>query len=197
LHAEIEGYRVARIIDDLIVILLMVLAILIAMAILGPLGILIGALIFFLLLLILTIVEDLTGNDGDAGTPDVDWDDPGVPGDGVPQQKGDVVVVYGNHIMDTDHYEFFEIHPIRAYYLLAHDTGMSAPNPDLGPCDPMQVSNENVLQTQVDKNFADLVCELVSIAEEEPPPVILMRHAQTLLSYGMTTRYAGGGAFRP
>jgi hypothetical protein len=196
-HAEIEGYRVARFINDLIVVLFTILAVLIAMAFLGPLGILIAALVFFILLLIETIIEDLTGNDGDAGTPDVDWDDPGVPGDGVPQRKGDVVVVYGNHIMDTDHYEFFEIHPIRAYYVLSHDTGTWTADPGPEPCDPTRFSNENFLQTMVDKNFADQVCDIVAIAEEEPPPVILMRNAPALLSYGMTTRYAGGGAYRP
>jgi hypothetical protein len=196
LHAEIEGYRVALIINHLLVILIMILGILVLIAWLGPLAVLIVALIFFILLLIFTIIEDLTGNDGSADPPDTQWDEPGDPGDGVPQRKGDVILVYGNHIMDTDHYEYFEIHPIRAYYLLSRDSGMWSADPsfDGEPCDP---ANENSLQTMVDKNFADEACQIVAQAEELPPDGTIERKAPTLLSYGMTTRYAGGGAFRP
>ena len=51
----------------------------------------------------------------------MDWDDPEVPGDDEGQREGDVVVTYGNYIMDTEHSNFFEIHPVRAYYLVARN----------------------------------------------------------------------------
>src|SRR5262249_52535498 len=167
---------------------------------LGPISSLLALLIALFVYWFKNAIDWVTGNDGDAGSPDVSWDEPGTPGDGAPQRKGDVVLMYGNHIMDTDHYEFFEIHPIRAYYLLSHDPTMAAPgDPTTTPegCDETKFSNENVLQTLVDQNFADFACALAATAEEEPPPVILERTGPTMLSYGMTTHYAGGGAQRP
>jgi hypothetical protein len=198
LHGEIEGYRVQLLVDNLILALLAFLAAVIALSFLGPIAGLLAFLIAFFIYWFKNAIDWVTGNDGDAGSPDVDWDNPA--GDGVPQRKGDVILIYGNHIMDTDHYEFFEIHPIRAYYLLSHDETMSAPSdPTLTPdaCEQTKFSNENVLQTLVDQNFADFACALVATAEEEPPPVILKRTGSTLLSYGLATHYAGGGAQRP
>ena len=54
-----------------------------------------------------------------AGQPDVDWDDPAQePVDGVEGNAGDSVLIYGNAMMDTEHAQYFEIHPVRAYYVM-------------------------------------------------------------------------------
>jgi hypothetical protein len=55
-----------------------------------------------------------------AGQPDVDWDDPAQePVDGVEGNAGDSVLIYGNAMMDTEHAQYFEIHPVGAYYVMA------------------------------------------------------------------------------
>jgi hypothetical protein len=40
----------------------------------------------------------------------------------VEERVGDVVVSYGNWIMDTEHRNYFEIHPVRAWYLVARNS---------------------------------------------------------------------------
>jgi hypothetical protein len=200
LHGEIEGYYVKHLIDQLIVALVAFMVAVVATSFLGPISFLVGLVIAFLLQVLLSAIDDATGNDGNAGTPDVTWGDPGAQNDGVPKQKGDVVIMYGNHIMDTDHYQYFEIHPVRAYYVLYHDpTLTTGGQPTLTPegCDETRFSNENALQGFVNKEFADDACLKITNAEEGTTVILLERKGSTMLSYGMTTRYGGGSALRP
>ncbi len=185
MHTEIDGYWINVLVDD--VIFLMGSFWILCLAF-GPL---IGIAIALALWLLKKLFDWLIGNDGDADEPDVDWDDPDFPGpDGVTGRPGDVVAVFGPWIMDTEHGIYFEIHPVQAYYLLALN---EAGEPELveentGPnFDPTQVSDKDAI----------VMCEAITRAEQEDSPPTIEREGAALLSYGMTTRYGGGGANVP
>src|SRR5918994_1106943 len=176
LHCEIDGYFVALLIDNAIMAFLAVIALAIA------------ALLFFLKMLF----DNATGNDGDADPPDVD--DPDAPGATTTIRKGDVVLTYGNWIMDTEHHNFFEIHPVRAYYLLGRNAADDFATIKDGELEDAQFGSENFDITQLDGVREADICRMVTGSEEgESDDVILLRAPQAL-SMGMTTRFAGGRA---
>ncbi|MCU0285121.1 MAG: hypothetical protein MUF15_01865, partial [Acidobacteria bacterium] len=70
LHCEIEGHNIAVWMDDAIFTASGVLA---GCIIFGPLG---GLALGFLSWLLKKLIDWLSGNDGDAADPEVDWDDP-------------------------------------------------------------------------------------------------------------------------
>lgn len=86
-----------------------------------------------------------------AGQPDVDWDDPAQePVDGVEGNAGDSVLIYGNAMMDTEHAQYFEIHPVGAYYVMArhgrnHETWNRKSVPD---CGQQRIRGSRVLQVE-------------------------------------------------
>ena len=43
--------------------------------------------------------------------------DPAFDGDRASIELGDVILVYGDWIMDTEHGQYFELHPVRAIYM--------------------------------------------------------------------------------
>ncbi|HET6223413.1 MAG TPA: hypothetical protein VFE11_14670 [Dongiaceae bacterium] len=169
LHCEIEGNKIAIWMDDIITA---AAGILLGCVIFGPLGGYLGGLIFYLLK---KLLDWLTGNDGDAGDPDVDWDDPSDEPDGASGDAGDSLLVYGNAIMDTEHGQYFEIHPIRAYYVMGKD---GVP----GSFDIKDIDDQEAIAK----------CLRASTAEEEDRPPVILRTHGALLSWGTDTRYAGG-----
>lgn len=188
LHCEIEGNYVAILLDDFIVALSAFTA---GCLILGPLA---GLGLGILAWLIKKLIDWISGNDGDAPEPDIDWDDPDFTGyPGVTETTGDVVVTYGDWIMDTEHHQYFEIHPVRAYYLVARNR--------LGEDEPVLVDG-NEDQVVVGANFdptrltagdVEELCGIVGRAEESDSDDVVVVEIRRALSFGMTTRYAGGG----
>jgi len=168
LHCEIEGNQIAVWMD---LIITTSAGILLGCAIGGPLGAYIGGAIALLLKLLL---DWLSGNDGEAGETDVDWDDPLQP-DGEGGDEADGLLVYGNAIMDTEHAQYFEIHPVRAFYVMGRD---GAPL----DFDPAEIDDKEAIEK----------CTRVAAAEEEDRPDVILRTHGTLLSWGTDTRYAGG-----
>lgn len=178
LHCEIEGNRIEVIIDEVITGLVAFVAV---CSWLGPAA---GAAAGFLAWLIRWIWNRLTGNDGTADEPDIDWDNPDFVGAGdAVERTGDVIVVYGAWIMDTEHFQYFEIHPVRAYYIVATGPGEFgipvSTNEDQVPV------GDNFDPSKVTAEEADRICKLIEHAEEQgPDSQIPVTHA-TALSYGM------------
>src|SRR5574341_1523805 len=165
LHCEIEGHNIAIWMDDAIIA---ASGALIGCAIWGPVG---GAIVGFLFWLLKKLWDWLTGNDGDAADPAVDWDDPELEPPIVYGEGGSIVAVYGNWIMDTEHYQYFEIHPVRAFYQLDEDY----PAP--------KITDDDVRR----------VCTMIHNAEEKDRSAEIEQTENVVLSYGMTTHYGGGG----
>lgn len=198
LHCEIEGYYIKLLIDNLILAFAAWLAAMLALwGILGPLAPLAALVIALLVFLFKWLLDEITGNDGDAAEPDIDWDDPDVPDSGEAERAGDVVVAYGNWIMDTEHYNYFEIHPVRAYYIVARNSLGMEPVLVHGNMEQEEFGHENFDTRQITSERAEEICRIVTRAEEDEPDDVIERRGDTLLSYGMATHYAGGGAQQP
>jgi hypothetical protein len=191
LHCEVEGNYVAILLDDFILSLNVYTAAC-AIPIIGPgLAFLAGWIAW----LLKNLIDYIAGNDGDAAEPDIDWDDPDATGEvGVTQNQGDVVVTFGGWIMDTEHGNYFEIHPVTAYYLVARD--------ERAPDEPVLVDGneeqeERGLETfdpsRITQTVRDEICGIVTRAEDEDPDDVVVLKAEQALSWGMNTRYAGGG----
>ncbi len=191
LHCEIEGNYLEILLDDFIVALT---AFTIGCAIFGPL---VGAALGFLAWLFKKLWDWITGNDGDADEPDIDWDDPDFTGyDGVTEATGDVVVTHGAWIMDTEHHNYFEIHPVRAYYLIAKNAlGNDAPVLVDGNEDQVVVG-DNFDPTAITADIARRICDIVARAEAQDPGSRVPVAGHVALSYGMATHYAGGGTIK-
>ncbi len=192
LHCEIEGYYVQLLLDNLIMAFTGWLVALLAFSWMGPLAPVVATVVAILLFILKWLYDKISGNDGDASPPDVDWDDPEVPGYEDTQRAGDVVLVYGNRIMDTEHNQYFEIHPVRAYYVIARNSLGSEPVLRNGNLEQDQFGDENYDPTQITKDIAQKSCGIVTKAEEGRREDEIEQTAAAALSYGLTTNYAGG-----
>ena len=188
LHCEVEGNYVEILLNDFIVALT---GFTIGCAILGPVG---GAIVGFLAWLFKKILDWVTGNDGDAAEPDIDWDDPDFTGyPGVTETTGDVIVTHGDWIMDTEHHQYFEIHPVRAYYVIARNAlGEDAPVLVDGN-DEQVVVGDNFDPSELNRAVAERICEIVAAAEAQDPDSRIPVTGATALSYGLMANYGGGG----
>jgi len=188
LHCEVEGNYIEILLDDFIVALTAFAA---ACAIAGPV---VGAIVGFLAWLFKKIWDWITGNDGDAAEPDVDWDDPDFTGyPGVTESTGDVVVTFGNWIMDTEHHQYFEIHPVRAYYVIAKNAlGEDAPVLVDGN-EEQVVVGDNFDPTNINRSDAERICKIVNDAEAQDPDSKIPVTGAATLSYGLRMSYGGGG----
>ena len=170
LHCEIEGNQIAIWMDDIITA---AVGALIGCVFFGPIG---AYVVGFILWLLKKLLDWLTDNDGEPGEPDVDWDDPTQePVDGVGGDAGDSLLIYGNAIMDTEHAQYFELHPVRAYYVMGKDGVPEA-------FDPAEMDDKEAIEK----------CTRVAAAEEKDRPDVILREHGTLLSWGVATRFAGG-----
>lgn len=172
LHTEIEGHNIQIWMDDVITA---AIGLTIGCLICGAIC---GVALGFLLWLLKKFLDWLTGNDGDAGEADIDWAEPGEATD-VHGRSGDVVAVYGNWIMDTEHGQYFEIHPVRAYYVLSPTAA--------GEYQP----------GEKDADEARRRCGLIRDAEENDRPEEIEQTEAALLAWGLATRDAGGGGNAP
>jgi hypothetical protein len=74
----------------------------------------------FLLGLLAWLISHLVNDpdEGAADQTDVDFADPAFEGDTSSIRQGDTMLVFGDWIKDTEHDEYFELHPIKALYLI-------------------------------------------------------------------------------
>jgi len=188
LHCEVEGNYLAILLDRFILALAAFAA---ATFFFGPL---VGLAVAVALWLLQVLFDWLTGNDGDAAEPDVDWDDPDFTGlPGITEATGDVVVTFGDWIMDTEHHQYFEIHPVRAYFLVAR----AAPGSDtpvlVDGNEEQVVVGSNFDPTLVNARMAQEICAIVTRAQNTDPAPTIGIAISAGLSYGLTTHYGGGG----
>jgi hypothetical protein len=194
LHCEIDGYALAIFLDQIALALAAFgAAYFLACLGLGPLlGALIGLAAALLAFLLQWLVDG--GSDaGDATEPDVDYDDPNNFGEEGQQQDADLVSLYGPWIMDTEHSQYFEIHPVKAYYIIGRN-GRGEVDLFDSTEEQEKSGTERLHNGVVDQGLRDEICSLVHQAEEgDSGPILLTRDAPTVLSHGLTTRYGGGG----
>lgn len=137
MHCELEGNRLALWLDNVLVGLIAGFAAFVALCAicefftLGAADFLcgwIGAAGSLLIALLAWLVSHLFNDpdDGVAGPIDVDVEDPDFDTPPTTARHGDVAYLFGDWVMDEEHGKYFEIHPIKAYYLLCR----GGDNPD-------------------------------------------------------------------
>lgn len=194
LHCEIDGYTLAIRLDQFSLALAAFgAAYFLSCLILGPL---LGAAVGLALALLAFLLQWLVDGGSDAGhatEPDVDFDDPDNFGEEGQQLDGDLVSIYGPWIMDTEHAQYLEIHPVKAYYIIGRN-GRGEVDIFDSTEEQEKSGTERLHNGVVDQRLRDEICSLVHQAEGgDSGPILLTRDAPTVLSHGLTTRYGGGG----
>jgi hypothetical protein len=187
-HCEIEGDRFSDIITAINNALMAALLALTIVAALAGWGW--GALAGFIALVVIAVLSYLLGEALWGSTPeepDIDWDDDDADQDGIPDRQGDLVVVRGRWIMDTEHGNYFEIHPVRAYYLVARgsltEPEVIEPDRSIESFDPRLISRARAAN----------ICGMIDPSEDEDLPDSVELTLPQSLSYGLNTSYSGGG----
>lgn len=153
-----------------------------------PAGLLLALLIFLLQRWL-----DGGSDRGDADPVDVEFDDPDNFGEDGRQLDGDLVAIFGPWIMDTEHAQYFEIHPVKAYYILGRNGRSGAIDLFDSAADQRESDTERLHNGLVDAAMVSAVCAAVNQAEGEDPGPVILRGAPAVLSHGLTTRWGGGG----
>jgi hypothetical protein len=199
LHCEIDGYALAILLDEISLALAAFAVAYFFICLTFPLGLLfgiLGALLAALLALLIFFLQralDGGSDAGDATEPDVDYDDPDNFGEEGQQADADLVSLYGPWIMDTEHSQYFEIHPVKAYYIIGRNGRGEVEIFDSAE-EQEKSGTERLHNGVVDQRLRDEICSMVHQAEEgDSGPILLTRDAPTVLSHGLTTRYGGGG----
>jgi hypothetical protein len=184
LHNEIEGDRLGRGIDNLMVSIAAFMVAYVAacavctlVPVLGEVPVicavlagLVAALFAWLAWLVASMFND--PDDGNAGDISVDLPsgpeiDEGSPSDDV----GDLVVVQGRWIMDEEHCNYFEIHPVRAWYRVATSPGDNLHLlDDVGELTP---GDRLLSASEIDERRYEAICRLVSTTEKSDPVEVL------------------------
>lgn len=189
LHCEIDGNVVSNIINQAIAFITAFFIAYLAALLVSVVAGIIAALIILILILVWAA---LGGTEtGQAGTPDVEYEDP-ISEDEATQGSGDVVVAHGNWIMDTEHSQRFEIHPVKAYYVLGKDPKSEIAELFDSAEDMEKAGFDKFQNSEITEELADELCKMVSEAERTTAPITITKPLMTLLSYGMTTKYGGG-----
>jgi hypothetical protein len=193
MHNEIEGDRLGRGIENLQASIAAFMAAYVAacavcmvIPVVGTLpwvcaavAGLIGLIFAFLAWLVASIFND--PDDGEAGQISVDLPsgpeiDEGSPEDDV----GDLVVVQGRWIMDEEHCNYFELHPVRAWYRIAASPGGDVRLfDDVGQITP---GDRQLAASEIDERRHTQICDLVSKAEKSDPVDVLRLQTSRALS---------------
>jgi hypothetical protein len=192
MHCEVEGDRVGATIDAVVAALFSWLALfLIACAICELLGggpvlcsVVGGLLSLLLALLLFFLFRELMQDDTEAGDIDVDVPDPTATDPDSAAAGGDVVFVFGNWIKDVEHTEFYEIHPVKAWYLVCRDPdnvpGLSEPG--RGDCTFDVTSLTADAQITDLARRQDIICNMITKAETTDPEQILRLTSSSALA---------------
>lgn len=188
MHNEVDGYILGKFIDNILVALVTALVAFTALCALcatvglpeGLCGAGAAALAAVLALLALIVATAINPPaDGDASEVDIDVEDPDFDAPPTEMRRGDVVFVFGNWIMDEEHGNYFEIHPVKAWHLLCQRGGADPNNWVLTDDIPRSECAVDVrLMTEAD---FERLCGMVNDAEtNDPDGVILLRVATGL-----------------
>jgi hypothetical protein len=185
LHCELEGNKWEKILDNIAVGLWTALAAFIAACIIcmafglpEPACSLIGALASLLLGLLAWLLANAINDpdEGDAEQTDVDFEDPAFDGDHSTILAGDSLAIYGTWIKDEEHTQYFELHPIKAIYLVCNATGMGdfpwEVVDDLSDDYPRRERCPYPMD-RVTAEDRDEICRLITDAEEDDPVILL------------------------
>lgn len=82
-------------------------------------------------------------------------------------KTGDVVLLFGNWVMDMEHSKYFETHPVKAYYLLC--TSQKSPD-DWGLAEETPANECEFDPTIITAQDMDEMCKRVQDAEKNDPP---------------------------
>lgn len=197
LHCELDGNYIQLLMDELslAVVTFGTAYWLLCMALPFPLSLLAPVIAALLALLAFLLQRWLDGGEdrGQAEPVDVDFDDPDNFGEDGQQLDGDLAVVYGPWIMDTEHAQYFEIHPVKAYYVLARNARSGEIDLFESSAEQEASGTEQLHNGMIDAAMVQAICSEVNRAEGDDVPPVILRDAPTVLSWGMTTRYGGGG----
>jgi len=130
---------------------------------------------------------------GQADPVDVDYNDPNNFGNNAQQLHEDLVTILGPWIMDTEHGQYFEIHAVKAYYVLGRNARSGAIDLFDSAAEQAESGTERLHNGMVDESMVKEICGMTNQAEGEDPPNVITRDAPTLLSHGLRTYYGGGG----
>ena len=194
MHTEVEGNAMARFLDNLIVAVVAFLAAFIAICIVcevvtmgaadwlcGWIGWVLSALFAFLVWLLMQFGIN-PPEDGNAGEIDVDVEDSDFDTPPAEAQRGDVVFLFGDWVMDEEHGNYFEIHPVKAYYLLCRSE--RSPE-DWVLTEEIAAKDCDFDVRQLDAADFDRICRIVKAVETTDP------------DEGLTTPIASGLSMMP
>ena len=194
LHCEIDGNYIQLLMDELsLTVTSFGIAYAFACFLLPPwLSVPLAALLAALIFLLQRWLDG--GSDrGDADPVDVDFDDPDNFGEDGQQLDGDLATVFGPWVMDTEHAQYFEIHPVKAYYVLGRNGRSGEVDLFDSAAEQRASGTERLHNLLVDAGMVNEVCAKVNQAEGEDSGPVVLRDASTVLSHGLTTYYGGGG----
>jgi hypothetical protein len=192
LHCEIEGDRIGATIDAVVAALFSWLVLFaIACAVCEALGggpvlcsFVAGAVSLLLALLLFFLFRELMQDGTEAGEVDVDVSDPTATDPDSAAARGDVVFVFGTWIKDAEHKQFFEVHPVKAWYLVCRDPdnvpGLAEPG--RGDCTFDVTSLTTDAQVTDLARRQDIICSMIRRAETEDPDTILRLNTSSALS---------------
>ena len=197
LHCEVDGNYLALLFDELALAVETFGAayFFLCLVLPWPLNVIVGPILAALLAWLIFLIQKwLDGGDdrGQADPIDVEYDDPDNFGDSGETLDGDLVTILGPWIMDTEHAQYFEIHPVKAYYVLGRN-GRGAIEFFDSATDQAASGTERLHNGMVDASMAAVICGMAQQAEGEDPPDVITRTAPTLLSHGLRTHWGGGG----
>ncbi|MDH5573175.1 MAG: hypothetical protein OEY89_15545, partial [Gammaproteobacteria bacterium] len=129
---------------------------------------------------------------GDADPVDVEWDDADNFGEDGQSLDGDLVAIHGPWVMDTEHAQYFEIHPVKAFYVLGRDASGNIEIFDSPPIHPLTGTNK-LYNGDLNADMVNNICAHVNQAENKDPDPVKPSDPSTVLSYGLTTNHGGGG----
>ena len=189
MHCEVDGNRLAKFLDNILAGLITGLAAYIALCALcalvglpdslcGAGAAALAALLALLAFILANILND--PNDGEASEVDVDVEDPDFDTPPSEMRRGDVVFVFGDWIMDEEHGNYFEIHPVKAWYLLCQKGGADPNDWVLSDEIPRSECAVDVAQmTEVD---FERLCTMVHDAETTDPDDVIFLTVPTGLA---------------
>lgn len=185
LHTEIEGNRIDVGVAALqAAIFMLAVSYLIICGICASLGLppvacapIAAVLSLLLFVLFFLLFRWLFGvDDAGAGEAPLDVPDPNATDPTTTAAAGDVIGVFGDWIKDVEHEEYFEIHPVTAYYLICRDpAGVPEPTHDVSQQCELDV-------TTLTADEVETFCDLITDAERGEPAVEIVLRTSAALS---------------
>lgn len=182
LHNEVDGYVLGKFLDNLLAALITALVSFTALcalcatvglpdALCGAGAAALAALLALLALILATAVNDPNG--GGASEVDVDVEDPDFDTPPTAMSQGDVVFVFGDWIMDEEHANYFEIHPVKAWFRLC-SRGPGADPADWVLTDEIPPSQCAVDVRQMTEADFNRLCAMVTEGETTDPDDMIL-----------------------